>query len=263
MHLRVNADDLGLTARINDESFDLISRRLVDSASIIVNAHETEDAIRRARRFPQCRFGVHLNVAQFQPLRPSAGFAPVLDEDGNFQNVFWRVRKDSSLKRAVYREWSAQIERCLELGLRPVHIDSHHDVHLMPEFLPLVLRLQRRFGIRRVRRGTKLPGSTRKFRHAIRDGIWTARCMLSGSKLTHYRCGLREFWMLIESGARLAEPTEYRRLELIVHPGNEFDPVFRKETELLRTGWLERARELGFTGNSLAVSRLSGHPEMR
>jgi predicted glycoside hydrolase/deacetylase ChbG (UPF0249 family) len=59
MHLRVNADDLGLTARINDESFDLISRGLVDSASIIANAPETGDAILRVRQFSQCRFEVH------------------------------------------------------------------------------------------------------------------------------------------------------------------------------------------------------------
>src|SRR5215469_5979938 len=142
MHIRVNADDLGLTAPVNDESFDLISRGLVHSASIIANAPETVDAIKRAGKYPRCRFGVHLNVTQFQPLRPAAAFAPVLDKRGDFANTFWRVRRDKPLLLAVYREWSAQIERCLELGLCPAHIDSHHDVHLLPEFLPVVFRLQ-------------------------------------------------------------------------------------------------------------------------
>jgi predicted glycoside hydrolase/deacetylase ChbG (UPF0249 family) len=157
--------------------------------------------------------------------------------------VFWHVRNDKSLRLAVYREWSAQIERCLELGLRPVHIDSHHDVHLLPEFLPVVVRLQRRFGICRVRRPTKVPGAAREFRRAIRDGIWIARCVFGGSKLTDYCCGLQEFWKATQSGRRLGSRLKQGSLELIVHPGNHFDPVFRKETELLRAGWLERVNK--------------------
>lgn len=262
MRIRVNADDLGLTKRVNDESFDLISRGLVDSASIIANAPETCDAIQRAKQFPQCRFGVHLNVTQFQPLRPTAGLAPVLRADGSFTNVFWRVRKDNSLRRSVYEEWFAQIERCLELGLRPAHIDSHHDIHLLPEFLGVVCRLQWRFGIRRVRRGTRIPTVNREIRRAVRDNIWTAGSMLSGSQLTHYRCGLREFWSAIESGARLSAYAENRSLELVVHPGNDFDPAFRWETEVLRAGWLGHANAHGFTANGATVSGWDSCPEM-
>lgn len=270
MHLRVNADDLGLTARVNDESFDLISGGLVDSASIIANAPQADDAIQRAMQFPQCRFGVHLNVTQFQPLRPSAAFAPVLGADGNFTNVLWRVRKDTSLRRAtynslrhaIYQEWSAQIEHCLELGLRPAHIDSHHDVHLLPEFLPIVWRLQWRFGIRRVRRRTRIPAVTREMRRAVQDGIWTAGCAIGGSKLTHYRCGLHDFWRAFESGTHLAGDLEHRSVELIVHPGNPFDPVFHEETELLRAGWLGHVKEHGFTANGVAFPGLCSCPDM-
>lgn len=262
MHLRVNADDLGLTSRVNDESFDLISRGLVDSASIIANAPEAREAIQRAGKFPRCRFGVHLNVTQFKPLRPAAAFAPVLDEDRNFTNVFWRVRKDDELRHAIYREWSAQIELCLELGLRPAHIDSHHDIHLFPEFLPAVFRLQNRFGIRRIRRGTRIPGGTRQFRRAVRDGMWKARCMFRGSELTDYRCGLHEFWRAVESGARLAADLEKSSIELVIHPGNHFDPVFREETELLRAGLLGHLKERGFMANRAAVPTSYGWSEL-
>lgn len=245
MQFCVNADDLGLTTQVNDETFDLISRGLVDSASIIANAPETLDAIKRTGEFPRCRFGVHLNVTQFQPLRPAAAFAPVLDQHGNFENMFWRVRKDKPLRLAIYREWSAQIERCIELGMLPAHVDSHHDVHLLPEFLPLVFRLQRRFGIRRVRRGSRIPGTTRQFRRAVRDGIWAVGCAFGGSELTDYRCGLNEFWKTTQGGAYRAGSFENRSLELVVHPGNHFEPVFREETELLRAGWLGHVKERG------------------
>jgi hypothetical protein len=35
-----------------------------------------------------------------------------------------------------------------------------------------------------------------------------------------------------------------RFVELIVHPGNDFDPVFDEETEMLRSGWLTEVRAL-------------------
>ncbi|HEX5282203.1 MAG TPA: ChbG/HpnK family deacetylase [Micropepsaceae bacterium] len=119
MHLRVNADDLGLSARVNDEAFELISRGLIDSASVIANAPETGDAIRRAKQFSQCRFGLHLNITQFKPLRADAAFAPVLKPDGSFTNVFWRVHKDNSLRRAIYQEWVQPGSALPGIGIAP------------------------------------------------------------------------------------------------------------------------------------------------
>src|SRR5436305_11762430 len=116
MQIRVNADDLGLNHRVNDESFALIGRGQVHSASILVNAPESGGAIARAKQLPECDFGVHLNITQFRPLRPNGDLAPVLDADGRFVfNVLWQIRKSRSLRRAVYLEWAAQIERCIEL----------------------------------------------------------------------------------------------------------------------------------------------------
>lgn len=263
MYLRVNADDLGLSARVNDEAFELISRGLVDSASVIANAPETEHAIRRAKQFPQCRFGLHLNVTQFKPLRADVAFAPVLKPDGSFTNVFWRVRKDNSLRRAIYQEWCSQVERCLELGLRPAHLDSHHDVHLLPELLPIVWLLQRKFDIRRVRRGPRIPTVTRQVRRAVRDTIWMAGCVMTGSELTDYRCGLHEFWTVIDRGAPITAHAGNRSLELVVHPGNDFDPVFHEETELLRAGWLGQFREADHAVNGAGAPKRYGRREMR
>jgi hypothetical protein len=33
-----------------------------------------------------------------------------------------------------------------------------------------------------------------------------------------------------------------KRIEIVVHPGNTFDPRFGEEVELLRSGWLNRVQ---------------------
>src|SRR5438477_11202548 len=131
MRIEVNADDVGLTHRINAEAFDLVSQGLVNSCSVIANAPFTTDAIRNARRFRNCRFGIHLNLSDFAPLNPTPGLEPLLDGNGQFlYNVLWQRRKTKELRRVVYLEWSAQIEQYILLGLRPAHLDSHHEVPL-------------------------------------------------------------------------------------------------------------------------------------
>jgi predicted glycoside hydrolase/deacetylase ChbG (UPF0249 family) len=245
MRFRVNADDLGLTGRVNEESFALISRGLVDSASILANGPASAAAMTLARQQENCRFGVHLNITQFKPLRPGAGLAPVLDSEGCFAfNILWQVRKTRSLRRAVYLEWSAQIERLLDAGLRPSHIDSHHDVHLIPEFFPLVKRLQWQFGIPSVRRRNNLHISRRKIRRVIRDELWAVASRISGSEICDFVGTLNDFRHLVDSGAWAPGRVRARFVELIVHPGNDFDRVFDEETEMLRSGWLTEVRAL-------------------
>src|SRR4029079_5805078 len=56
----VNADDVGMSRGVNDETFDLLRLGLIDSASIIANAPYAEAAIEAAKVYAQCAFGVHL-----------------------------------------------------------------------------------------------------------------------------------------------------------------------------------------------------------
>ena len=52
---------------------------------------------------------------------------------------------------AIYEELRMQLERVLAAGIRPSHLDSHHHSHTEWAIAPLVCRLARDFGIRRIR----------------------------------------------------------------------------------------------------------------
>src|SRR6516164_9169595 len=71
MLLIINADDLGVSESVNNETFALMQSGLITSATLIANAPAFEDAVRNSKRFPHCSFGVHLNLSVFPPLSRS------------------------------------------------------------------------------------------------------------------------------------------------------------------------------------------------
>jgi predicted glycoside hydrolase/deacetylase ChbG (UPF0249 family) len=243
----VNADDLGMSQRVNDETFALMRDGLVNSASIIANGPVVLDAIRRSKDFPACRFGIHLNATEFTPVRPAAGLAPLLQSNGEFStSTFLRSRKGIRVGRALYAEWSAQVERCLSQGLELSHFDSHHHVHTAPELFPVLKRLQWRFGVRQVRKSVNIygPEHPKKRSTLLRKNLWAAALRLDGTRTTDYVANLIYVHEAIKSATlqRWIRRKGDTVWELIVHPGNQFDPGFDQEIMLLRSGWLQSLR---------------------
>jgi len=242
VRLRVTADDLGLSQAVNEETFDLLRLGLIDSASIIANAPYTGAAIATAQSYAPGAFGVHLNLTQFKPLTGAAGLQPLLNANGEFRyDALAQTPKTSALKRAVYGEWQAQIEYCIARGLKPAHLDSHHHVHLMRGFIPVLKRLQWRYGIKRVRGIDHWDNrQTQSMRSRVRKFFWRMAMRADGTAVNGHVISLLDFKAALESGELRGAPS----IEILVHPGNTFDPQFEREVQLLRSGWLNRICEL-------------------
>lgn len=237
MLLIVNADDLGASRVINDAIFAAMERGLVTSATLMANAPEVEEAARAAERFPQCSFGVHLNLTIYPPLAPSAGLKPLL-VDGQLSSWIRTHRPGSETLAAIERELTAQVQRVLDLGVRVSHLDSHQHVHTRSFLFPVLKRLQRRFGIRRVRPAiTLLPaGEKTTLGRSLRKALF--RGALAHWYRTRYPEGLgdfRDFHPLLEAGRLPA----YASLELMVHPGAD-GARYVQEMKLLEGGWRAR-----------------------
>ena len=154
MKIIVNADDLGISKEVNDAVFEGMQRGTITSATMLSNGPYVREAAQSLLRFPNCSFGVHLNLTQFEPLcqESYADLASLLDENGRFnRNAIHTVKITPPLRRAVFREWSAQIENLMRLGVEPSHLDAHHHVHTIPQLLPVLVALRRRYKINRAR----------------------------------------------------------------------------------------------------------------
>src|SRR5580704_13034786 len=129
----VNAEDLGASKSINNEIFALMESGFVTSATIIANAPAFDHAVAESKRFPNCSFGVHLNLTVFRPLTPSGDLAPVLDQNSCLSSKLLRTPITRELRGPLLRELTAQVQRTLEAGIPVSHFDSHENVHTLPK----------------------------------------------------------------------------------------------------------------------------------
>ncbi|MFD6443383.1 chitin disaccharide deacetylase [Peribacillus sp. NPDC060186] len=140
----VNADDFGLTRAVNYGILDSHKHGIVNSTTMMMNAKATEHAIEIAKGTPSLRVGIHLVLTWGKPLLTD--IPSLVDEAGNFkrQGAVYGEPANICLDE-LEREWSAQIDRFLESGLFPTHFDSHHHVHGIENFLPVVKKLSEKY----------------------------------------------------------------------------------------------------------------------
>src|SRR5208282_2021010 len=140
----VNADDLGMSAEVNEAIFRALEDGVITSATMLSNGSAVIPAARMLHRFPNCSFGVHLNLTDFQPLCAESytALSSILDGHNCFNgNAIRKVRISAPMLRAIYREWCAQIDNLIEIGMQPSHLDAHHHVHTIPQMLPVLAGL--------------------------------------------------------------------------------------------------------------------------
>jgi len=130
----VNADDLGLSERTNDGIFLAHERGIVTSASVMVRPAAVEDALQRARAYPQLGLGLHVDLGEWAYLA------------GQWQTVYECADLDdlSSITAEVER----QVARFCQLaGRPPTHLDSHQHVHREEPARTAVVECGRRLGV--------------------------------------------------------------------------------------------------------------------
>jgi chitin disaccharide deacetylase len=146
--LVVNADDFGFTEDVNRGIVEAHERGILTATTLMANGEAFDDAVRLARATPGLAIGCHLTLIGGRSLS-TGGALPA--SVGELLMRLARGRIDA------YLELRPQIERILEAGLRPTHLDTHKHTHLAPPVLEAVARLGIEFGIEWVRRPFDFP----------------------------------------------------------------------------------------------------------
>ncbi len=239
MKIIINSDDLGASLNVNDRIFELMEQRRVTSATLMMNGPALEDAVQRIGKFPECSFGVHLNLTEFSPLTGQTGLVPLLDDNGVFNGTRrrspWKIPLTASIRTRVYAEWCAQIERALALGVPISHFDSHHHVHTRTSLLPVLHRLRQRFGIRKIRLRTNVSSASRPIspQRYARNSAWNFLLRhYVGATTTDGFASFSVFHERLQAGLGWQGA-----IEVMCHPGGN---LFAAETELLRANWQQK-----------------------
>ncbi|MBI5578853.1 MAG: ChbG/HpnK family deacetylase [Deltaproteobacteria bacterium] len=229
IRLIVNADDFGISARINEGILLAHRAGIVTATSLMAVGRAFEQAVQCCRAVPALDVGVHLTLVAERPLLPCK--SSLVGDDGRFPasaGAFLRHWLTGSIRRAdVQAEWSAQIERVLDHGIRLTHLDSHQHVHILPGLADLSLHLAERYSIPFVRvpvedlrkdRWPSLHGINRMIGATVLRASWTL-ARLTGAKAAKYR-PLR--FLGFQDGGRLDDP-RLRQLLRALRPGRTYE----------------------------------------
>jgi predicted glycoside hydrolase/deacetylase ChbG (UPF0249 family) len=150
--LIINADDFGISRGVNIGIIEAAEAGVVTSTSLIVNLPDFADALDRALACPTLSLGLHLNFTMGRPL--SAAPSLTRRDTGEFfalPGLLARASLGLLDASDITRECLAQIDRMIEAGFPPTHLDSHRHVHAHPAIFPAVARAAASRGVFQVR----------------------------------------------------------------------------------------------------------------
>ena len=149
--LIINADDFGLSSGANRGIVKAWQQGILTSASIMPGGGAFQEALILARENPGLQLGLHLTLVQGRALLGRQGFPALVDEDGDFGNdpvlAGMRYFFLKPLRKRLYAEIEAQIEKCLAAGIDLSHVDGHLNIHMHPVVFDILCELMPKYGI--------------------------------------------------------------------------------------------------------------------
>ena len=140
--LVVNADDFGFTRDVNQGIVQAHRQGILTATTLMATGAAFDDAVRLAQENPALDIGIHL----------------VLVGEAPFPATVAQLVCAVALGRVpIYDQLQAQVQRILNAGLKPTHLDTHKHTHLLPPVLDAVAHLSEEYRIPWVRRPFDLP----------------------------------------------------------------------------------------------------------
>ncbi len=147
--LIVNADDFGVTRGVCEGIRRAHTLGIVTTTTAMMNMPQAAPELKRTHEeAPRLGLGVHLTLTAGRPLSSASSVPSLVNSAGSFVRPLEFRRRLMSLRLdEVEREWRAQVEAFLDLGLALDHLDSHHhSSYFSPGLLDLMLDLASRYG---------------------------------------------------------------------------------------------------------------------
>jgi hopanoid biosynthesis associated protein HpnK len=154
-YLIVTADDFGLHESVNQAVEQASRAGILNAASLMVTAHATKDAVRRARLLPNLCVGLHVVLADGWSTLDAQLIPEIADPTGRMHSDMFRkgVRFffKSAARRQLEAEIRAQFAAFARTGLTLDHVNVHKHFHIHPTIFSILLEVGRDYGMPAVR----------------------------------------------------------------------------------------------------------------
>lgn len=136
------------------------------------------DAVRRARKMPSLRVGLHLVLIEGRPVLPAERIPDLVDGDGVFRADMARLGLDialrASLRQQLSKEITAQFEAYRATGLTLDHVNAHKHFHIHPVIAEQIMTIGPAYAMRALR----IPREPAKVLARVEKGRGTISSMI-------------------------------------------------------------------------------------
>ena len=235
----ISADDFGLSEVVNEGIERAHRDGILQAASLMVAGAAANDAVRRAKKMPDLRVGLHLVVIEGPAILAKASIPDLVDTLGQFPsdqlrlglNYFFRP----GIRRQLAAEIRAQYEAFAATGLTLDHANAHKHMHLHPTVGSMLIAIGQEFGLRSIRIPAEPPAVMAACGETVGLGAralyhWTRllrrQARVAGMTTTDHVFGLA--WsghMTTERLRHLAVHLPPGTSEIYFHPATRRDPT--------------------------------------
>ena len=149
----IHADDAGLSHSENMATIEGLKEGCINSYSIMAPCPGFQQIADFALEHPQFDYGIHLTLTcewknyKFGPVAPLEKVKSLADSNGNFYPTRDLLNTNASAVE-IEKELIAQIEKALNYGLKPTHLDCHmYSLGLNDEFLSVYKTVGRKYDL--------------------------------------------------------------------------------------------------------------------
>jgi predicted glycoside hydrolase/deacetylase ChbG (UPF0249 family) len=149
----INADDIGMTPGVTRGIVESMLNGIVTSSTFMASMPDAENGAEQVAAHG-LNVGVHLNLTNGRPLMPAEAVPSIVTKGGEFLSngeLHARFREGKASLEEIELECNRQVERTIELGIRPTHVDTHHHMHSWFPLAKVIKRVAARHGIRKIR----------------------------------------------------------------------------------------------------------------
>jgi chitin disaccharide deacetylase len=149
----VNIDDVGLHKDETEASFKALNFGIVKSGSIMVPCPNFDHVIKLWKENPETDLGVHLTLTcEWGEKYPWAPVLPKTDAPSlyNSEGIMWPTTEALLLhsnRKDIEKELEAQINKVLDTGLKPSHLDCHMNFAFHGDLFSILMELSRKFNL--------------------------------------------------------------------------------------------------------------------
>lgn len=216
--LEITADDWGISPGVNQAILELARLGVVRRVSILARSRFLRDGLEELKGIPGVGLGLHFDLTfdRKPPVSAGALLARWLNP----------LRERERLRRELRGELDAQLALLAEQGVRPLHLDGHQHVHLIPGVIDALAEPLARAGIRKVRLPYD-PGLWLTPKAPINILSLAARRRLRARGFVSLRCFYPRPSHFRDPGLLRARLARQGESEVIVHPSvtDDFGPL--------------------------------------